>query len=263
MSDGSPLVSIIIPTYNREALLRETLGSLFEQTYDHFEILVIDNYSTDATEQFLKNIADQKVKHFKNKNHGVISVNRNFGIKHAQGKYICFCDSDDLWEKEKLAIQVEFMEKHQNIGLCFTDGKFITEKGIIVGNYFKKRVPEKITFDTLLLRNYISTVSVMIRSVILDTVGMFDESRELVGIEDLNFWLRIAKEHSLSYIPEALFKYRMHEGNIMGVDSYQWARKCMMLARYMYKKELFSKAEFIKMYGYNVVKSFYYSLKGI
>lgn len=258
MNRKNSLVSVIVPTYNRIALLSETLDSILKQTYTNTEIIIIDNYSTDGTDQYIKTLAESRIKYFRNKNYGIISINRNFGIENATGKYICFCDSDDLWEKEKLYTQCEIMETREDIALCFTNGTIITEKGDIVCRYFEREVPEKITYQTLLTHNYVSTLSVMVRKEILYDVGLFDEEKQIVGIEDMDLWLRIARKYSIHYIPERLFRYRIHGGNEMGTNSLRWARKCITLARYLHNRKTISHADFIRMCSYNITKLLYY-----
>ena len=261
MASQSPLISIIIPTYNRAYLLHDTLNSILEQTFTDHEIIIVDNYSTDDTEQLVKGIQDRHVKYVKNNNHGIISINRNYGIKLAVGKYICFCDSDDLWVKDKLRKQYEMMSNHPDMVFSFTNGSIINEKRTITGNYYSKTIPpERITFNTLLTHNYITTLSVMIEKEVLDSVGGFNESIDLVGIEDLHLWLRIAKRYPIHYISDKLFFYRVHDGNKMGVDSWRWGQKCMILAQYMLKENTLTSKDFIKMYSYNAIKYLYYRL---
>lgn len=258
----NPLVSVIIPTYNRGNLLHETIDSVLKQTYTNLELIVVDNNSTDNTDQIINNYNEPRIKYFKNNNYGVISVNRNYGIRRACGEYICFCDSDDLWEKEKIETQVVFMEDHQEIEFCCTNGKVIDENNIVKKDYFKKTPPNVITFRKLITHNYIATLSVMIRRKVISDIGLFDETKPLSGIEDLHFWLRIAQNSQVHFIPEFLFKYRIHGRNEMGDDSYRWARKCMILAKYMRSRGTLKSRHFVEMYGYNVFKSlFYYRLR--
>jgi len=261
MNSKQPLVSVIIPTYNRGNLLYETVKSVLEQTYSNLELIIVDNHSTDNTDQIIKSFNEPRIKYFKNNNYGIISINRNYGIRYSHGDYICFCDSDDLWEKEKIATQVDFMEGHQEIAFCVTNGKIINDKDNVGENYFRKNPPKNITFKKLITHNYISTLSVMIRKEILSDTGLFNESKLLVGIEDFHLWLRIAQKYQIHFIPENLFKYRIHGKNEMGNDSYRWARKCMILAKYMYSEGTLKIREFIVMYGYNAIKSLYYCLK--
>jgi glycosyltransferase involved in cell wall biosynthesis len=262
MNPHNPLVSIIIPTYNRGNFLYETVRSVLEQTYLNLELIIVDNHSTDNTDRIIKEFNESRIKYFKNHNYGIISVNRNFGIRCAQGDYVYFCDSDDLWEKDKLSTQLKFMESPKDVALCFSNGKIITENGDLRGDYFQKSPPERITYRTLLTHNYVSTLSVAVRRSALMEVGLFDEAKEIVGIEDFELWIRIAKKYSIRYIPEKLFRYRIHKGNEMGIDSYRWARKCMILAKYMRSGGTLNFREFMVMYGYNAIKSLCY-YKGI
>ena len=99
-------VSVIIPTFNREHLLKETMEYILNQTFKDFELIIVDNYSSDNTENAVKSYNDKRIRYFKNQNNGVIAVNRNFGIKKARGEFITFCDDDDLWLPQKLEKQL-------------------------------------------------------------------------------------------------------------------------------------------------------------
>src|SRR3989304_8476363 len=97
-----PLVSVIMPTYNHARFIGEAIGSVLNQTYPNLELIIIDNYSEDNTEEIVSSYKNQRVKYFKFRNHGVIAASRNYGMRHAQGDYIAFLDSDDLWEPTKI-----------------------------------------------------------------------------------------------------------------------------------------------------------------
>src|SRR3990172_12856550 len=100
------LVSVIILTWNRAALLKEAVDSVLRQTYEHFELTIVDNESTDNTSEYVRGLGDNRVKYLSHPNQGILSVNRNFGIRRARGDYIAFCDDDDLWLPDKLKTQM-------------------------------------------------------------------------------------------------------------------------------------------------------------
>ena len=107
-----PLVSVIVTTYNRKELLKETIGSILNQTFINFELIVVDNFSDYDFFEYIQLFRDDRIKPFQNHNNGIIAINRNFGIKEANGKYIAFCDDDDLWERKKLKEQLGQCNKY-------------------------------------------------------------------------------------------------------------------------------------------------------
>ncbi len=100
-------VSVIVTTFNRKFFLTETINSILNQSYKDFELIVVDNYSDYNFISHIKSFKDKRIRAFQNQNNGVISINRNFGIKKAKGKYLAFCDDDDIWFKEKLDLQIK------------------------------------------------------------------------------------------------------------------------------------------------------------
>ena len=113
----SPLVSVIVTTFNRKELLKETIDSILNQTFTDFELIVVDNYSEYNFVDYIKSFSDNKLIAFQNKNNGIIAVNRNYGIKKAKGKYIAFCDDDDCWDSEKLAKQIPYLREKNVMGV--------------------------------------------------------------------------------------------------------------------------------------------------
>ncbi|TCV84275.1 glycosyltransferase family 2 protein [Sulfurirhabdus autotrophica] len=216
MINEAPLVSVVIPTYNRVGLLRETIGSILSQTLQDFEIIIVDNMSIDGTEDYASHLDDSRIRYFRNPNNGVIAVNRNLGIRHAKGKYLAFCDDDDLWMPEKLQRQIDVMENNVDIGLCYTNGYSFRENDVIHTRLARKRVFSE-HFRHLLWENCIPSSSVLVRKVIFEETGLIDENIELVAVEDYEMWLRIAYISKLAYVDEALIKYRFHNNISSGL----------------------------------------------
>ena len=104
-----PLVSVVIPTFNRAKDLERALRSVLAQTHTNWEVLIVDNYSEDNTDEVIENLNEPRITLFKIHNHGVIAVSRNWGIQHARGKYIAFLDSDDWWTEKKLSESVQYL----------------------------------------------------------------------------------------------------------------------------------------------------------
>ena len=205
-------VSVIIPTFNREHLLKETMESILNQTFKYFELIIVDNYSTDNTEKLVKSYNDKRIRYFKNRNKGVVAVNRNFGIKKANGEFIAFCDDDDLWMPDKLEKQVAEFEKDEQVALVCTNGIAFNETGE-TGLTKKSHLRDSdFTFKSLIFSNPIYNSSAILRKTVIDDVGMLDEDPEIFGAEDHYLWIRLAKKYSIKYINLPLIKYRTHPG---------------------------------------------------
>lgn len=208
----SPKVSVIVTTYNRANIVVETIDSILNQTFRDFELIIVDNESTDDTEKVVKAYTDGRIRYFKNGNNGIIAVNRNYGINRARGDYIAFCDDDDLWMPDKLEKQVTELERDRRIGLICANGINFDDLGNH-GKRFRARLTDRdFSFESLLRNNFVSSFTAVVRKAVLDELGMLDESRELVSVEDYELWLRIAKKYKVKYIDLPLGKYRTHRG---------------------------------------------------
>ena len=226
----APLVTVIVTTYNRVRLLTETIGSILNQSFTDFELIVVDNMSGDATEGYVRGLDDPRIRFFKNSNNGIIAVNRNFGIKRARGKYIAFCDDDDLWFRDKLKTQVEFMETNPGVGLTFSNAETFGEGASDGLSLYPKGESEGVKdFESLLKGNRIATFTVMVSKACLNHTGLFDENPELKSIEDYDLWLRIARKYALACMPEMLGKYRVHAARASG-DKVSEKKKLLRLA---------------------------------
>ena len=116
-----PFFSVVIPTFNQAIYLEKAVNSVFKQSYKNFEIIIIDNHSTDNTENLVKNFGKNKIKYFKCKNENVIGKSRNIGIYKAEGEWIAFLDSDDTWHEERLQILFDFIQKNHIYDVICTD----------------------------------------------------------------------------------------------------------------------------------------------
>ena len=195
MTDNiNPLVSVIIPTYNRGRYLARALQSVLDQTYENWEAIVIDNHSTDNTDEVLASFDDTRIKSFKIHNHGVIAASRNAGIREAKGVWIAFLDSDDWWLPIKLDVSVKALEEGED--LVYHD-LYVFYEDKIKNTKSKKLVTRKLihpVFDDLLLNgNAINNSSVVVRKSILEKARNISEDRDLIAAEDYDTWLRISK----------------------------------------------------------------------
>jgi glycosyltransferase involved in cell wall biosynthesis len=193
-----PLVSVIIPTYNRACLLKEAIGSVQEQVFSDFELIVVDDGSTDNTAQLLQSYANiQVVK----QDHRGVSAARNAGIAQALGQFLAFLDSDDLWFPEKLSAQVAFFESHPHALICHTEEIWI-RNGVRVNPRRRHRKHSGMIFERAVQLCLVSPSAVMIHRSLFDQVGWFDET--LPACEDYDLWLRIACRFPIFLISKPL-----------------------------------------------------------
>jgi len=205
-------VSVIIPTYNYGHYIEEAIDSVLAQTYKDYEIIVVDDGSTDNTEEVVSKYGP-KIKYIYQENQG-LSAARNTGIKKSNGEYIAILDSDDLWFPWKLEKQMKLFEANSVLGLVYSDGFAFSEKGVfddfLFGentNFYRGRV-----FDKLLLNNFISCPSALVKRDCFNKVGLFDTS--LDACEDWDMWLRISLYYEIDYVNEPLVKHREHKGSM-------------------------------------------------
>jgi glycosyltransferase involved in cell wall biosynthesis len=212
----NPVVSVIIPTFNRAGYIAQAISSVLTQKFHDVEILVIDDGSEDETEAVVGGIADDRVHYVKILHSGHPSVPRNVGIEASTGKYIAFLDSDDYWLPEKLSLQVPLMEKHSEINISFAN--------VITFDEFSEREIElRYRFSRngnprfrLLFRNFIPVITVIIQKAFLDNHNLrFNEQPYARALEDYDLWLRCAFEGGIfRFINRALAKHRLHPNQI-------------------------------------------------
>ncbi len=191
-----PKVSIIIPTFNRLPMLKEAVDSVLAQDFEDFELIIVDDGSTDGTADKMIKYGG-RVKLLRHNDNRGVSAARNSGITHAKGKYIGFLDSDDLWVKGKLEIQVSFLDENPHYPLCYTDEIWI-RKGKRVNPMLKHTKYSGWIFEKCLPLCTISPSSVMMRKTLFSRVGLFDEA--LPVCEDYDFWLRVSTRFPVFFI---------------------------------------------------------------
>ncbi|HEY9857935.1 MAG TPA: glycosyltransferase family A protein [Candidatus Obscuribacterales bacterium] len=222
MSSHFPLVSVIIPAYNAEPYIRQTLESVLVQTYQNIEVLVVDDGSQDRTAEIVESFVqeDRRVHLFRQVNAGVAAA-RNLAIAHSQGEYIAPIDADDIWYPEKLEKQVQCMLRSgPEVGLVYTYSVHIDEAGSILSQYKVDRTykPEGSIYSILVYFNFLDNASnPLIRRSCIDQVGGFDpqlRAQNAQGCEDWDFYLRIADAYEFRAVPEFLVGYRQLLGSM-------------------------------------------------
>ncbi|MCA9408166.1 MAG: glycosyltransferase family 2 protein [Candidatus Omnitrophica bacterium] len=208
-----PLVSIIIPTYNHGRFICDAVDSVLAQTYNPMEIIVVDDGSTDNTQQQLKKYRNTIINIHK-ANQG-LSAARNTGLQHAKGKIIAILDADDMWYPQKLDQQVQKMLSNQNIGLVGCGRSYVDEYGVLTGGAKKKTYRSKREFlSELYLKNAVGTggSGAIILKDCFDKVGGFDET--LRSAEDWDMWLRVSAVWDVDFVEEELVKIRVLENSM-------------------------------------------------
>jgi glycosyltransferase involved in cell wall biosynthesis len=198
-----PRVSVIIPTHNRKAFVLEAVDSVFAQTYEDYELIVVDDGSTDGTGRALEQHGE-RLHYLYQANEGV-SAARNCGLAHTQGEFISFLDSDDLWLPKKLAIQVAFMDQHPEAQICYTDELWI-RRGVRVNPKKRHAKYSGEIYRHCLPLCIISPSSALMRRGLFEQVGTFDPG--LPVCEDYDLWLRVAARFPVFFIPQRLIVKR-------------------------------------------------------
>ena len=204
----NPLVSVIVVTYNRLNYLKLTIDSILSQNYQNFEIIIMgDGPQQDVFDYVIalgrKNIIYGFVQHC-----GYPARARNEGIDKAKGKYIAFCDDDDLWMPEKLEKQIQVMTADETCGFCFTSRKSINELGKEVNRRQIVWIPKKTSIWSLIITNYISYSSVILKKEILEKHRF-----SFRVVEDYHLWLRLVNHTKVIALTQKLIGYRVHSAN--------------------------------------------------
>jgi len=231
-----PLVSVITPAYNAAKYLSQTIQSALGQTYKNIEIVVVDDGSTDGTED-LKVLQDRRVRYLKIKHSGGPATPRNVGIKKSRGDLIAFLDSDDVWRPEKLEKQISFMQKggfdfvSSDAGVIDKNGKKTKDSYLAHLGNLNNLGPQ--VFPRLYESNFVITSSALVRREVFDKVGFFDQSPRMVGVEDYDLWLRIsAVGAKFGFLPERLLLYRDRAGSLSDrTQSFNYERELRVVAK--------------------------------
>lgn len=204
-----PTISVIIPVHNSASTILETIDSVRQQTYSDFEIIVINDGSTDQTLEILETIKDPRLKVFSYENGGV-SVARNRGIAQSIGAFLSFIDADDLWSSDKLELQLATLQSHPEAAVVYSWTRFINEINATsqdgVSIYFTGNI-----LKPLLLKNFIASGSnILVKREAVERIGGFDS--EMSPAEDWDFYLRLAAIYSFVVVPKIQIFYRQTRG---------------------------------------------------
>jgi len=210
----NPLISVIIPTFNREWALQEAIDSVLDQDYGNKELIIVDDGSTDDTGDILHTY-ENRITVIRQKNAGV-SAARNRGIHTATGSYIAFLDSDDRWLSGKLRSQMEFFNSHPDATLCQTEEIWV-RNGVRVNPKKRHKKPSGMIFEKSLALCLVSPSAVMMKKSLFEMVGTFDE--RLPAAEDYDLWLRISCRFPVYLIDKPLvIKQGGHADQLSGMS---------------------------------------------
>jgi glycosyltransferase involved in cell wall biosynthesis len=226
-------VSVIIPTYNRADMITESIQSVLNQTYTEFELLVVDDGSTDNTKQVVESIKDERIRNIVMPENGGAGAARNEGIRQAKYDYIAFQDSDDFWLPEKLEKQMKLLAQHPEAGIVYCAYECHKPNGdvcIVPDREIPMNEKSGYIYEHMLYRNTIGAPVVLVRRECLERTGLFDE--RLSALEDWELFLRIAKEYEIAYLDEALVKVNLRNGGVSSHMAGYFEARCSMVAQH-------------------------------
>ena len=215
-SKSHPKISVIIPTYNRAQLAVQAINSVLNQTYSNFEVIVVDNFSSDSTKQDITELKDPRIRFFQNKNRGIVAISRNFGIQKSRGEFIAFLDSDDRWTHDKLHISLKKLK--DGADLIYHD-MYVEKKSKTTLSFNRKiktrKLKRPIFYDLWEQGNTIPNSSVVVRRSLLTELGGFCIDSDILTAEDYFGWLQLSL-HSDKFIKldETLGFYLAHDENL-------------------------------------------------
>uniref|UniRef100_UPI00313EDE45 glycosyltransferase family 2 protein n=1 Tax=Bacillus sp. OTU2372 TaxID=3043858 RepID=UPI00313EDE45 len=247
--EEQPLVSIITPVYKAEKFIAETIKSVQKQTFENWEMILINDVSPDNSVEIINEFAevDSRIRLVNLEENSGAAVARNTAIKLSKGKYIAFLDSDDLWHPEKLMKQVRFMEKG-NLPFSFTAYEIMEENGTRTGKIV--HVPENIDYDGLLKNTIIGCLTVVLNKEMIGRIEMVNIRTR----QDFVLWLDILKRGHLAYgLDETLAYYRKVEGSISS-NKLKTAKRNWYVYRKIEKLSLLKSITSFTGYAYHAIK---------
>ena len=208
MNLNEPTVSIVVPAYNAAPFISDALQSIQDQTYRDYEVIVVDDGSTDETAQVVSSFPSVRL--LRQKNQGAAAA-KNSGISAARGSYVAFLDADDTWMPSKLELQLAFLNDNPELGMAISEHIIVEEDG-------REWVSDKrLLFEgdpvrNIFLNSVVATPTVVIRRHVFSDVGLFDES--LLCAEDENFWMRVGMRYPIGLLQQPLTKVRVRSSSI-------------------------------------------------
>jgi len=255
------IISVIVVTYNRLDYLKLTIESILSQSYRELEVIVIGDGHQPDVSAYIDQHDDLRISYFYVNHCGYPAKGRNLGIQNSRGSLIAFCDDDDIWASDKLAKQLDVFKKNKEIRLCCTNRSFINSDGKILEGRSLKWSPTKYSLKRLLLSNFVSYSSVLLKREILNEAGLFPDDIKFKAVEDYHLWIRIAYFGKVFFLNEKLVLYRIHNSNITSKLSLG-ANRNIHLYKDLFDSYKFKKIDRLMTYSMAYFKLFYYKLMG-
>ena len=208
---NEPFVSVVIATYNMGQYLPDAVKSILAQSWRNFEIIIVDDGSTDDTEERIRELSDDpRVRYIPTENRGQPKA-KNRGLAEAKGDFIAFCDADDLWSPDKLTVQMPHFE-NEAVGVVYSEVSYIDQDGHPISKEIPYPRHSGTVTEHLVIKNFVPFGTAVIRRACLDRNGMFDEALPM-GI-DWDLWLRYSVDWQFQYAPEVTYIYRIWPGQM-------------------------------------------------
>lgn len=242
----SKRVSVVIPVYNREKYIQQTIQSVLDQSYSDVELIVVDDGSTDGSKELIEQFGARLMllTHEGGRNFGQ-SASINLALEHITGEYVAILDSDDYWHPNKVESQVRFLEERPELSLVYSNGKVVDENGKTLHAFYSPDHQKEHTPEAYLLEGYfLLPNNSLMKSSVLRKTGLFDES--LRAAQDYDMGIRVTEVAKFGYLNEQLFYYRRHDESISGKKTLMmWQDGFTILAkaqqRYPYPSEVVRK----------------------
>lgn len=210
-----PLVSIIIPTFNRDGYIGSALDSIINQSYTNWECIVVDDGGTDQTARIMADYCkqDDRIQYVKRPDSYAKGSNgsRNYGLSLSKGDFIAFCDDDDYWLPEKLEKQIPVFKDNPEVGLVTSNIEYVNKNGVRSGRVIKQTGNHGYVFEDLLFKNRLSMITPVLRREVFDKVGLFNTDFKIS--EDWEYWRRVAYYYPFYALPDVLACVRKHDTN--------------------------------------------------
>jgi len=247
-----PKVSVNLPCYNDSKWIEGVIRNILNQTYQDFEIIIVDGSTDNSKEIIQKYLSDKRLRYIYQEDRG-FSAAMNRSLKESRGEYVAFMSPDDLWLPRKLEKQVAFLERNKDIAMVHSDAYHIDSKGNIFGQR-RPKIPHNLSKKELVKRLFLRSIeichqTVMVRNDCFRKVGYFDEN---LIVSDYDMWIRIAGQFNLGYVNEPLTKKRYHQSQQMArkfekllIDEFLLANKAIRLYPFL---EKYGNKKFAKIY---------------
>lgn len=241
-----PKISVVMPVYNGEKFLRETMDSIFNQTFGDFEFIIINDASKDSTEEIIKSYEDDRIVYLKNEQNLGVAGSLNRGLETAKGEYIARIDADDIALPSRFEKQADFMDNHPDVGVCGSTVRIFEEDGA-ERNFVYSETDKSIRVD-MLFNSAFAHPSVMIRRALLEKYGIF-YNLEYEKAEDYRMWydiLKVSKGHNLQ---EPLLRYRHHQNQVTKTNVKEQTVAVTKMRKVMYDTLNLNTEEYLEVFS--------------